>query len=77
MVVIDYNPLVRWCFNNVEIKTDHMNNVKPIKGGSSNRKKNASTNSKKIDPIISMLMALGGYLEKNKKGISDGAILSA
>ena len=31
-VIIDYNPLVRWCFNNVEIKTDINGNTKPIKG---------------------------------------------
>ena len=76
-VIIDYNPLVRWCFNNVEIKTDINGNTKPIKGGSSNRKTDRNgTNTKKIDPIIAMLEALGGYLDKHMNGVSDGQVLS-
>ena len=76
-VIIDYNPLVRWCFNNVEIKTDINGNTKPIKGGSSNRKADRNgTNTKKIDPIIAMLEALGGYLDKHMDGVSDGQVLS-
>ena len=75
-VIIDYNPLVRWCFNNVELKMDHNGNTKPMKGGSTNRKQNKDTNTKKIDPIIAMLEALGGYLDKEMKGISDGEVLS-
>ena len=76
-VIVDYNPLVRWCFNNVEIKTDINGNTKPIKGGSSNRKADRNgTNTKKIDPIIAMLEALGGYLDKHMNGVSDGQVLS-
>ena len=76
-VIIDYNPLVRWCFNNVEIKTDINGNTKPMKGGSSNRKADRNgTNTKKIDPIIAMLEALGGYLDKHMNGVSDGQVLS-
>lgn len=76
-VIIDYNPLVRWCFNNVEIKTDINGNTKPQKGGSSNRKADRNgTNTKKIDPIIAMLEALGGYLDKHMNGVSDGQVLS-
>ena len=76
-VIIDYNPLVRWCFNNVEIKMDINGNEKPIKGGSSNRKADRNgTDTKKIDPIIAMLEALGGYLDKHMNGVSDGQVLS-
>ena len=67
-VVIDYNPCVRWCFNNAELKFDHNSNCKPVKSG--------NNQDRKIDPIIAMIQALGGYLDKNKKGISDGEILS-
>lgn len=53
-VIIDDNPCVRWCFQNVELKYDWNDNCKPIKS--------AGDKNKKIDPIISMLEALGGYL---------------
>lgn len=68
LVVIDYNPAVRWCFNNVELKYDWNENCKPVKAG--------GDQTKKIDPVISMLQALGGYLNKNMVGISDGEVLS-
>ena len=68
-VVIDFNPCVRWCFNNVELKRDQNENVKPIKAG--------NTLSKKIDPVIAMLEALGGYLNMNMEGgSSDGMVLT-
>ena len=77
-VIIDYNPLVRWCFNNVELKMDHNGNTKPAKGGSTNRKQDRNgTNTKKIDPIIAMLEALGAYLDENMRGVSDGQVYSA
>lgn len=53
-VVIDYNPCVLWCFGNAELKSDYNDNVKPVKS--------AGDRSKKIDPVIAMLEALGGYL---------------
>ena len=53
-VIIDTNPCVRWCFGNVELKYDWNENCKPIKSG--------NEKNKKIDPVISMLEALGGYL---------------
>ena len=53
-VIIDDKPCVRWCFGNVELKTDWNENCKPIKS--------AGDKNKKIDPVISMLEALGGYL---------------
>ena len=66
-VVIDFNPVVRWCFNNVELKTDWNSNTKPIKAN--------NDQTRKIDPIIGMLEALGTYLNKIN-GISDGEVLS-
>lgn len=56
-VIIDKNSLVHWCFGNVQLKSDHNENVKPMKMG--------GIQSKKIDPIISMVEALGGYMEQN------------
>ena len=53
-VVIDNNEITRWCFNNVVLKSDHNDNVKPIKGGNEQQK---------IDGVIAMLQALGVYLE--------------
>ena len=52
-VVIDNNPVTRWCFSNVALKSDHNENVKPVKGGSDNDK---------IDGVIASLEALGAYL---------------
>lgn len=66
-VIIDFNPAVRWCFNNAELKFDWNDNCKPVKCG--------GEQSKKIDPVISMLQALGTYLNK-QNGISDGEVLS-
>ena len=53
-VVIDNNPCIKWCFANVELKYDYNDNCKPYKSG--------ADKNKKIDPVISMLEALGGYL---------------
>lgn len=53
-VIIDNNEITRWCFSNVALKYDHNDNCKPIKGG---------TEMQKIDGVIAMLEALGGYLE--------------
>lgn len=53
-VIIDNNSCVRWCFGNVELKFDHNENCKPTKS--------AGDKNRKIDPVISMLEALGGYL---------------
>ena len=67
-IVIDMNPCVRWCFNNVELKYDHNENVKPTKA-------NNDVN-RKIDPIIGMLQALGTYLNKQNGYLSDGEVLA-
>lgn len=64
-VIIDNNPLIRWSFGNCELKIDHNENVKPIKAG--------NDQNKKIDPVIAMLQALGGYLDNPRYG--DGQVL--
>ena len=51
-VVMDYNPAVLWCFMSATLKYDFNDNVKPIK---------ADQHNGKIDIVISMLEALGGY----------------
>ena len=50
--VIDRNECTRWAFRNVLIKTDAHENQQLVK----------ATNMSKIDPAVSMMMALGGYL---------------
>lgn len=52
-VVIDDNPITRWCFDNVVLKFDHNENCKPCK----------EEDMKKIDGVIAMLEALGLYLD--------------
>ena len=52
-VAIDNNPITRWCFSNVQLKADHNDNVKPVKGGG---------NMDKIDGVIAILECLGSYL---------------
>lgn len=49
--IIDYSPLVKFCFTNVVLKQDWNGNAKPDK----------SQSSKKIDNVISMIQCLGGY----------------
>ena len=51
--VVDNNEITRWCFKNVTLKSDHNGNVKP----------NKSIKAKKIDGAISMIQALGMYLD--------------
>lgn len=51
-VVIDDNPITRWCFDNVLLKVDLNGNAKPC----------GDHESRKIDGVISMLNGLGGYL---------------
>lgn len=56
-MVIDKSSNILWQFGNVEMKMDHNGNCKPSKG----------SYGKKIDSVISMVTALGGYL-KNPVG---------
>lgn len=51
--IIDKSSVVLWCFANATLKYDSNDNAKPIKG---------NTKNGKIDCVISMLTALGGYL---------------
>lgn len=53
-VIIDNNEITRWCFSNVYLKSDYNENVKPVKVETMN----------KIDGVISMIEALGIYLEQ-------------
>jgi phage terminase large subunit-like protein len=55
-VVIDRNDATMFCFRNVSIKTDHNGNAKPVK----------YNDVDKIDGVIAMLSALGGYLTKER-----------
>lgn len=50
--IIDDDPCVKWCFNNVVLKYDHNENTKPTK----------TTKQNKIDPVIAMIEALGAFL---------------
>ncbi len=52
-VVIDSNEITLWMFRNVDLKNDWNNNIKPVK----------VHKDKKIDGVIAMIEALGGYLE--------------
>lgn len=52
--VIDKDPCVKWCFNNIVLRVDYHENVKPDK----------TTRENKIDPIIAMIEALGAYLSE-------------
>lgn len=53
-VVLDDNPINRFCHDNVELKVDMNGNCKPI----------GDHNAKKIDGVIAQLTALGGYLDQ-------------
>lgn len=56
-VVIDNNPITRYCFRCVELKFDWNGNCKPSK----------SNEKKKIDGVISMLQALAAYMQFSSK----------
>lgn len=51
-VIIDDNIITRWCFQNVVLKYDWNDNLKPTK----------ETYPQKIDAVIAMLEALGAYI---------------
>lgn len=52
-IILDNNPITRWCFSNVTLKFDHNENCKPVK----------TIDMQKIDGVIAILEALGTYLE--------------
>lgn len=61
-VVLDANPITRWCFQNCTLKYEpSCDNVKPIKSGSGKSEKKSS--QQKIDGVISILESLGRFLE--------------
>lgn len=51
--VIDDNPVIRWCFSNVLIKTDENENKKPVKSGQNN----------KIDIVVAMIQSVKLWME--------------
>lgn len=53
-VIIDVSELVRWCFSNVRIKSDHNDNSTVDK----------AQKAQKIDAVVSMVEALGAYLSR-------------
>lgn len=59
-VVLDNNPITRWCFNNATLKVDHNNNVKPIKKG------DIKKSPAKIDGCITTVEALGTFLNSDE-----------
>ena len=59
-VVLDNNPITRWCFGNAVLKEDYNNNIKPQKRGD-----NINYNRRKIDGTITIVESLGGFLESN------------
>ena len=52
--VIDDVSFIKWVFNNVVLKRDYNENIKPTK----------ETRENKIDPVIAMIEALGAYLSE-------------
>lgn len=54
-VVIDDNPVIRWCFSNVLIKQDENANRKPVK----------SANDNKIDIVIGFIQSVKLWMEIN------------
>lgn len=57
-IIIDDNPVIRWCFANAMLEYDKMDNVKPVKGVSS---------MNKIDAVIAILEAFGTYLQREEQ----------
>lgn len=52
-VIIDDNPIMRFCLRNVELRMDFNGNVKPLK----------NVEKKKIDGVIAALQALAAYID--------------
>lgn len=55
-VIIDNNPITRYCFENVSLKYDFNENCKPVK----------TQKQQKIDGVISIIEALGLFLSEPK-----------
>ena len=52
------NPVMRWMNSNVEIRTDPAGNIKIDK----------SRSTEKVDGMVALVMAIGGYLTDQDKG---------
>ena len=63
-IIIDKNPITMFCFENAVPKPDYNDNIKIIKESYEN----------KIDGVISIIMAYGGYQEENHY---DGSLIDA
>lgn len=61
--IIDANIVTQWAFQNVEITEDHNENIKPMKS--------QGDKTKKIDPVIAIVQALGIYLTDNQSEVSS------
>lgn len=57
-IVLDDNPVVRWCFANAMLEYDKMDNCKPVKGSGKNNK---------IDAVISILESFGIYITREEQ----------
>ena len=66
-IVIDQNEATRYCFQNVEIKTDFHGNCKPFKKD--------MADARKIDGVIAMLMAYGGFLDHPELQYNDATLV--
>lgn len=53
-IIIDNNEITRWCFQNITLKSDWNENVKPVK----------NSDQQKIDGAIAAIEALGIYLKE-------------
>ena len=62
-IVIDTNEATRYCFQNVELKVDWHGNAKPFKKD--------MADARKIDGVIAMLMAYGGFLDHPELQYND------
>ena len=58
-IVLDNSEILRWNFDNVQLKVDHNGNVKPSKG--------ANSESLKIDGVIAVIQALAMYMKDSAK----------
>ena len=64
-VVIDDNPINRFCHDNVELRIDSNGNCKPM----------GDHEKKKIDGVIAQLTSLGGYLDEIYGGYSSPFVI--
>lgn len=64
-IVLDDNPVIRWCFANSTLAYDKFENCKPVKGASKNNK---------IDAVIGILECLGIYIQREEKAVKISTI---